>query len=73
MMSTPAARPWIIWSGLIVTPRFAASASTVETDPVMASRRCVPYPVTTTGSRIAAAGTSARFTVAAPPAETVTS
>src|ERR1051325_10426388 len=71
MMSTPAARPWSIWSALIVTPRFAAAASTVDTDPVMASRRCVPYPVTTTGSRIAAAGTSARFTVAAPPSGTV--
>src|SRR2546425_166628 len=56
VISTPAARPWIIWSTLVMTPTFAASALTVETDPVMASRRCVPYPVTTTGSRIAAAG-----------------
>src|SRR3989449_2743854 len=56
VISTPAARPWIIWSTLVMTPTFAASALSVETDPVIASRRCVPYPVTTTGSRIAAAG-----------------
>ena len=42
IMVTPATRPWIIWLGLVTTPTLASSASTVETDPVIASRRCVP-------------------------------
>ena len=73
MISTPAARPWIIWFTLATTPTFAASASIVDTDPVIASRRWVPYPVTTTSSRIAAAGTRVKSTAADPPAATVTS
>ena len=73
VISTPAARPWIIWSTLVMTPTFAASALTVETDPVMASRRCVPYPVTTTGSRIAAAGARETCAVVVPPAVTAIS
>src|SRR2546425_534515 len=54
-MVTPAALPCTIWLTLETTPTFAALPSIVETDPVMASRRWVPYPVTTTASRIAAA------------------
>jgi hypothetical protein len=39
---TPATRPWISPFALGTTPTFASSASTVATEPVMASRRCVP-------------------------------
>src|SRR5438552_4776120 len=58
---------------LSTTPTFAALASIVETEPVMASRRWVPYPVTTTASRIAAAAVSVMFAVTVPPAVIVTS
>ena len=71
--STPAARAWIIWSTLVTTPTFAAAALTEDTEPVTASRRCVPYPVTTTGSRIAAAGARVICAVVVPPAVTVIS
>ncbi|OLC96649.1 MAG: hypothetical protein AUJ00_03735 [Gemmatimonadetes bacterium 13_1_40CM_3_70_6] len=40
--STPAARPWSIWFTFVVTPTFAAAGSMVATEPVIASRRCVP-------------------------------
>src|SRR2546426_2816638 len=72
VISTPAARPRTIWSTFVTTPTFAADPSTVETDPVIASRRCVPYPVTTTGSRIAAAGESVISAVTVPPEGMVT-
>jgi len=39
----------------------------------MASRRWVPYPVTTTASRIAAAGVKVMFAVTVPPGVMVTS
>ncbi len=73
MMLTPAARPWIMLSTFVTTPTLAVDASTEETDPVMASRRWLPYPVTTTASRIAAAGRRARSTLAVAPTVTVTS
>ena len=58
---------------LSTTPTFAEFPSIVETDPVMASRRWVPYPVTTTASRIAAACVSVMFAVTVPPGVIVTS
>src|SRR6266550_5460876 len=72
VISTPAARPESICVTLVVTPTLACAGLIVETDPVMASRRCVPYPVTTTASRSEACGASANCASAVPPAVTVT-
>ena len=44
----------------------------VDTDPVIASRRWLPYPVTTTSLSVAATATTVKSTVAVPPAVTVT-
>src|SRR5207247_5533882 len=44
-----------------------------DTDPGIASRSCEPEPVTTAGSRMAAAGTIEICTLTEPPGVTVTS
>ena len=62
----------IICVGLVTTPTFACVALTDETDPVIASRRCDPYPVTTTGSSSEACGASPKCTSAVPPGVTAT-
>ena len=54
-----------------MTPTLASSAPTVETEPVIASRRCAPYPVTTTSLSWLACAAIAKSAVTVPPAVTV--
>ncbi len=69
---TPATRPSIISLTFVITPTSASSASTSATEPVMASRRWLPYPVTTISVRTVARVCSEKSAVVVAPAVTVT-
>ena len=49
---TPAILPWSIWSALVTMDSFIWSFDREATEPVTSVRRCVPYPTTTTSSRL---------------------
>ena len=69
---TPVARPSIRFVTLTGTAVWTLAASMVATDPVIASRRWVPYPVVTTSCRTAAWRSREKITLTAPPLGTAT-